>query len=221
METRENIIRSAMEIGEELRESRGGSDTRQRIIEAAERVMRARGFARTTTKEIAREAGCSEGNLYNHFDSKEGLFFAVICERFPGFVPLILTLHERVGTESVQSILEEVARTAIAFFDEVLPMSAAIMATRELREDLRRHNMGPHRANEGLTAYLRQEQRLGRISASADPEAAAALLLGACHQRATYALFLGKENLASSDERFVKDLVRTLTQGLSPGDKQD
>jgi AcrR family transcriptional regulator len=62
--------------------------TREKIVEAAERVMRERGLARTTTKEIARAAGYSEGTLYKHFESKEDLFLAVLAERFPAFVVL-------------------------------------------------------------------------------------------------------------------------------------
>lgn len=191
------------------------SDMRTRILEAAEQVMRTKGFARTTTKEIARAAGCSEGNLYNHFDSKEGLFLAVMTERMPGFVPLIMTLHQRAGTGSLEGNLEEVARTALAFYVQFLPMSAAILATPGLREGIRSRNAGPHRANEGLAAYLRREQELGRIGSNADPEAAAALLLGACQQRAVLALFLGEELLVDQ-ERSARDLVTTLMRGLLP-----
>ena len=63
--------------------------TRERIVEAAERVMRERGLARGTTKEIARAAGYSEGTLYKHFESKEDLFLAMLTERFPSFVALV------------------------------------------------------------------------------------------------------------------------------------
>ncbi|HEX4258089.1 MAG TPA: helix-turn-helix domain-containing protein, partial [Streptosporangiaceae bacterium] len=46
------------------------ADTRDRILDAATHVMRTRGFARTTTKEIARAAGYSEATLYKHFQDK-------------------------------------------------------------------------------------------------------------------------------------------------------
>ena len=58
-------------------------------MEAAERVMRERGLARSTTKEIAREAGFSEGALYKHFESKEDLFVHVLAERLPPFVDVL------------------------------------------------------------------------------------------------------------------------------------
>ena len=58
-------------------------DTRDRILDAAAHVMRTLGFARTTTKEIARAAGYSEATLYKHFQDKTDLFLAVLKERLP------------------------------------------------------------------------------------------------------------------------------------------
>jgi hypothetical protein len=83
------------------------------------------------------------------------------------------------------------------------------------REGLRARNAGPHRANQGLAAYLRREQELGRIDSGEDSEAAAALLLGACQQRAVHALFIGADILADQDG-FANNLVKTLMHGLSP-----
>ena len=39
------------------------------ILDAAERVFNRRGYDRATTREIAAEAGVSEGTLYNYFPS--------------------------------------------------------------------------------------------------------------------------------------------------------
>src|SRR5438876_807222 len=147
---------------------------RERILDAAVAVLRQRGYAAATTKEIARVAGCSEGSLYTYFVNKEQLLLAVMAERLPPFIPLLHGLLEH---------LEEVARLALPFYVQVMPLAATVLATPELAEGLRRQNMGPHRANEGLVSYLRLEQRLGRIRAGASVEAAAALLLGACLQR--------------------------------------
>ncbi len=49
---------------------------------------------------------------------------------------------------------------------------------------MRELGTGPHKPIQGLDAYLRAEQKAGRISAGADTYAAASLLLGACSQRA-------------------------------------
>ncbi len=65
--------------------------------------------------------------------------------------------------------------------------------------------------NEALAAYLDAEKRLGRMSEDADPEAAAAMVLGACYQRAFFRSFLGEGMPAEGEEGFVEGSVRTST----------
>ncbi len=189
---------------------------RERILDAAVVVLRERGHMAATTKEIARGAGCSEGSLYTYFATKEQLLHAVMAERLPPFIPLLHTLLARAGEETLDVHLEELARRALDFYDAMLPLAAAILATPDLADGLRRQNIGPHRANEGLISYLRLEQRLGRIRAGASLDAAAAMLLGACQQRALNRQISGPVTDAAADERFVKDIVAMLMQALRP-----
>lgn len=48
------------------------------ILLAAERVFSRRGYDRATTREIAAEAGISEGSLYRYFASKRAILLALI-----------------------------------------------------------------------------------------------------------------------------------------------
>lgn len=48
------------------------------ILEAAARVFTRKGYHRATTKEIAGEAGVSEGTIYNYFDSKDALLVGMM-----------------------------------------------------------------------------------------------------------------------------------------------
>ncbi len=50
-----------------------GEHTRQLIVKTALRLFRERGYAETTMRAIAAEAGVSVGNAYYYFDSKEHL----------------------------------------------------------------------------------------------------------------------------------------------------
>lgn len=196
-------------------------ETRERIVGAAERVMRERGLASSTTKEIAREAGFSEGTLYKHFESKEDLFLRVLAERLPSFVALSKDLPGQAGRGTVAETLGEVAKTALDFFAQGVPIIASIFSepallSRHTRE-IRRRGGGPHRANEAVAAYLRAEQGLGRVRQDADPEVAAAMLLGACFQRAFLRQFLAEDVDPVGEERFADEVVRSLMSSLSPG----
>lgn len=194
--------------------------TRGRIVEAAERVMRERGLARSTTREIAREVGLSEGALYKHFDSKEELFMCVLAERLPSFVALAKDLPGRAGRGTVEGTLGEVARMSLAFYAEGFPVIASVFAEPVLLarhvDELKKRGGGPHRANEAVAAYLRAEQELGRVREDVDPEAAAAMLLGACFQRAFLQNFLDGDDASGAEERFAAGVVGTLMPGLEP-----
>lgn len=62
-----------------------GNDTRprpgpakQRILTAAARLFRRKGFARTTVRDLANEVGLLSGSLFHHFESKDDILFAVM-----------------------------------------------------------------------------------------------------------------------------------------------
>lgn len=50
---------------------------RSRVIDAAERLFRARGYSNVTMRDIALEVGIRQASLYYHFESKEQLYVAV------------------------------------------------------------------------------------------------------------------------------------------------
>jgi AcrR family transcriptional regulator len=193
--------------------------TRERIIDAAAHVMGTRGLAAATTKEIARAAGFSEAALYKHFRDKEELFLCVLSERLPPLMSLLDELPERVGQGTVAANLQEVARAAMAFYDQSVPIAASLFSDPVLlahhRQRLCASGAGPQRPFEVLAAYLKAEQRMGRLSRSAKPAAAAGLLLGACFQRAFVRSFVGEQAVGDADRVFARDAVRALLGCLS------
>lgn len=196
--------------------------TRVRIVDAARELMLSLGLARTTTKEIAKAAGCSEAALYKHFSSKEELFVTVLDERLPKLGALLSTLSVNPGRAGVEENLTDIARQAALFYEQTFPMAASLYAEPQLKrrheEAMREMRTGPHKPIEGLAAYLRAEQQAGRISPDADPYAAASLLLGACAQRAfAYEATPDRRPPQPLDE-FAAGLARTLLRGISVAD---
>lgn len=192
-------------------------DTRDRILDAAADVLTRLGLARTTTKEIARAAGCSEALLYKHFRDKEEIFLGVLKERLPQLASTLATLPARAGTGSVREHLVEVVELAVRFYDGGMAIGSSMLADPVLverqREWLRARGGGPHTANALLAAYLRAEQAAGRVAADADADGAAALLLGACYQRAFFVRLMGTEPLVPTEE-FVAGVVGAALRGL-------
>jgi AcrR family transcriptional regulator len=71
--------------------------TRERILDVAEALFAAHGFAGTSMRDIAGQAELTAASLYNHFDGKEALYAAVL-ER--GIRPLVLLMQSRATAES-------------------------------------------------------------------------------------------------------------------------
>jgi AcrR family transcriptional regulator len=195
--------------------------TRARLVDAAERVLRTKGLARATTKEIAREAGYAEGTLYLHFADKLDLVRAVHEKLLPAFIEVVQDLPGRAGTATVQGNLTELADSALRMYRDLLPLGSSLFADPELlgrfRSLLAERGGGPHRAWEPVVAYLRAEQALGRVAPDADPAAAALLLLGACQQLVFVELMTGPETLPFRHRPDpAAELVATLLAGLTP-----
>ncbi|MFE7317887.1 TetR/AcrR family transcriptional regulator [Streptomyces sp. NPDC057555] len=210
----------------------GGALTRSRILDAAATLMTSVGLAHTTTKQIAKAAGCSEAALYKHFRSKEEIFVGVLHERVPQFSDALAELPEKAGdARGPAAHLGEVALAAVRFYRRSFPIAASLFASPELLATHRRKldelgTVGPHNASRQLAAYLEAEQGLGRISASADPHATANLLIGACFHRAFLDLFFDGEAPAGAlrpadEEEFAAETVRALLGGLMPSDASD
>ncbi|MGZ3602210.1 MAG: TetR/AcrR family transcriptional regulator, partial [Ktedonobacterales bacterium] len=69
------------------------TNTRERLMDATERIIREQGIMAVTTKDIACAAGLAEGTLYRHFQDKVDLLLAVMAERISGnFLQLIREL---------------------------------------------------------------------------------------------------------------------------------
>ncbi|MGW8329565.1 TetR/AcrR family transcriptional regulator [Streptomyces sp. NPDC055808] len=191
---------------------------RVRLVDAAHELMRTIGLARTTTKEIAKAAGCSEAALYKHFSSKEDLFVTVLMERLPKLGPLVRRLAESPGERSVEENLTEIARQAALFYAESFPIAASLYADPQLKrrhdEALRELGAGPHVPIEWVDAYLRAERGAGRVAPDADTYAAASLLLGACAQRA-FAYDMTPSGLPPQElGEFARGVARALLRGL-------
>jgi AcrR family transcriptional regulator len=57
------------------------AETRQRLLDAAERVFLRRGLQGSSVEEIAAEAGFTRGAFYSNFKSKEELFVELLQDR--------------------------------------------------------------------------------------------------------------------------------------------
>ena len=92
-------------------------ESRQRILDAALRLFARYGYAATSVRRIAEEAGIAQGLLYNYFDSKEALLRSML-ERSAADVER--SLLEAAGGATPQERIERLVRSAFEIVGEHL-----------------------------------------------------------------------------------------------------
>ena len=196
------------------------TELRSELIDAAAKLLRTRGVASLTTREIAREAGCSDGALYTHFPTKSDLLMAVCEERLPDLRGEIGNLVSRVGSSTVERNLEAIIHTTQAFMAELIPITNAVAADPELRARHRERFVGgvipPRRTIDALADYIAAEQRIGRVDPRVSPRVFASLLTGACFSAASVEYVFGESAHGLEPDKYARALARALWAGMAP-----
>ncbi len=96
-------------------------ETRERILEAAERLFRDQGFEAVTTRSLARASGIAAGTLFNYFPTKEDVALELIQEA----LERAAAAHEKRSREH-QGIEEGLFSLIAAGLRELRPMRAML-----------------------------------------------------------------------------------------------
>jgi AcrR family transcriptional regulator len=183
-----------------------GQNLRDYLIATAARLIDQRGSAGLAVRDIAREAQVADGVLYNYFEDKEDLLVHALLAHVGNVMNSAPQLLPAPGEGTVAENLQAFIDGGIATLLRVTPAFAGLIGQPKVLA--RFHAMvggdpafDPASADDGeagrddgeagrddgrglpdlLTTYLRGEQRLGRIRAGVDIDAAAALIIGAMH----------------------------------------
>jgi AcrR family transcriptional regulator len=168
------------------RRGRPPAGGREAILAAALELLRKRGIARVTSREVAALAGVSEASIFYHYKDRAGLLQAVFEH---GLQPLqALAPGGRLAGGDLHAVLTRYAGTLDRFLDQALPVVAAAQSDITLRDAMAAYmteqDLGPHRGVAALGDYLADEQAAGRVRRGVDPHAVAMLFVGACYTRA-------------------------------------
>ena len=193
---------------------------RERILAAAIEVMRASGVSAATTRVIAAHAGVSEALIYRYFENKIDVLRTAVHEQVtPEFWEVINALPAVSGSERPALMVQRIARAALRYYHDLVPLLAAVFSDSALiewyRTSLIEHDAGPHRAIRIVGAYLAMEQSAGRLAATLNPTAAAQMVLGACFQQVFFTFTVGAERLSFDDEELVLAVAGNIAPDVS------
>jgi AcrR family transcriptional regulator len=85
--------------------------THQKIVQAAHDLFIAQGYHGTSMRAVAAQAEIALGGIYNHFDSKEDLFVAVL-EAYHPYHQMVPVLETAPG-DTVQAYVDNAARAFV------------------------------------------------------------------------------------------------------------
>ncbi|MFH8217701.1 TetR family transcriptional regulator [Streptomyces sp. NPDC018057] len=158
-------------------------DVRERLFEAAERVVERDGPGALTSRAVTTEAGCAKGLLHAHFAGLDEFVAELCLDRFARTARKARALSETAGRGTVAGNLEAVV---LALFDSGgpalsgLPMTRPVAALR-VRTALEGGAPGFGTIQEAVTAYVEAEQALGRVARTVDPATLALAVVGTAH----------------------------------------
>ena len=183
---------------------RGGDaqDLRGYLIATAARLIGEHGTGALTVRDIAREAQVADGVLYNYFEDKEDLLANALLAHVAAVMGSSPPLLPEPGTGTVADNLRRFIDGGLEVLTRVTPAFAGLVTQPKVL--VRFHAMvggdaafgaeapgrpegapAPEEQGRGLpdmlAAYLRGEQRLGRIAEDADVNAVVILIVGAIH----------------------------------------
>ncbi|MBP2320364.1 AcrR family transcriptional regulator [Kibdelosporangium banguiense] len=193
-------------------------EIRQQLFAAAECVIIRDGPAKLSGRAVTTEAGVATGLLYGHFTDFDEFLAAYAIDRAFLISAQAAALPERAGTDTVAGNLCDAVLS--------IPLTPVLVSARLLvtRPELRGRihavlgdkTTGLDAIENAAATYLAEEQRLGRIAATADPETLALALVGVLHH-----LVLGADtesDVHARIQRTITALIRDLSAVThSPG----
>lgn len=93
---------------------------RERLLRAAAEVFNQKGYAAASVREIVEAAGVTKPVLYYYYQSKEGIYLALLEESLARFTRVLAELRETSGT--VRERITTLSTTVYALFRENKPV---------------------------------------------------------------------------------------------------
>lgn len=196
----------------QARRGRPPSGAREQILATTYELLREKGIARLKTKEIAARSGVSEGSVFYHFRSREGLLSAAFEQ---AIAPLIALTGQSVGDRGLRETLTDFTAAVEQFLEHAVVVMFAAQSDIDLRVGLAQYlsgdvNRRPERGVRLVGEYLAGLQESGAIRPGVDVETAAFMLVSSCLFRVSYPWLIGGPTAVPAREEVVDTLIALL-----------
>ena len=194
------------------RRGRPPSGGREAILDATLALMRERGIANLTSRDVAARAGVSDASVYYHFKDRTGLIEAAFAH---GMESLRSIAEADLSKAPPNEVLPAAFDSLVCFYRILVPILYAAQADEELRmmlsDYMHRRDLGPHKGVATLGCYLRKEQASGHVRREANADAIALLVIDCAFAFASRAEMLTDEKRRlPSREAVLAEIMRLL-----------
>jgi TetR/AcrR family transcriptional regulator, acrAB operon repressor len=184
------------------------------LIEAATSLFAERGYRDTSVQAIAERAGVSRGSIFWHFESKEGLLWAVAARAFESWEREVLVpdVGEATGIEAISRALSAHRRFLTERMEGLRLFYVLMFEALGPRAELAPEFAKLHANLRAMTVdWIRRAIEAGEIRDDVDAAAVVTMITGALGGIAyQWLLDPGGFDL----DRVYADLEKTLSRGL-------
>jgi len=130
-------------IIEQIFDNENFTEKQRKIIEAAIELFSEKGYASTSTSEIAKKAGVAEGTIFRHYRTKKELLMSIIMPLITKIVgPIIVNDFNKVLDQEydhIEDFLKDTLENRKAVILKLLPVIKIILQEIPFQADLREH----------------------------------------------------------------------------------
>jgi AcrR family transcriptional regulator len=203
------------------RKRRAPGEARTALMESARELFATRGYAGTSTREIASHADASEVLLFRHFGTKAKLFDEAIIQPFRTFVAEYVTLWEQYSSEDqpVEEVCGEFVNGLYKLLREHRELVVALVAAHAYEFDVVDDEQGGV-GNELGDAFTKLEslvvaERDRRGLNALDPPLTVRVTVGMVMAMAVLDEWLFPRGRRPSEQRLVNEMTLYMAHGVA------
>ena len=200
------------------------TEKKQNILEAAIELFAQKGYANTSTSEIAKRAGVAEGTIFRHYGTKEKLLLAILVPFIKNALP---KMAEEIFTEvlakkpsSIEEFVHALTTERYMFFKEHQDLFRIFIKELTYNEEIRKEVM-QHIEKEavsrikGIIQYFSEKGEVVPIPVNIVARNVFTTLFGYFLSR----FHFFPESLFLNDEQEIDYLVQMIVGGIKGANK--
>ncbi|RJG18884.1 TetR/AcrR family transcriptional regulator [Paenibacillus thiaminolyticus] len=198
------------------------TEKQERIVKAAIEVFAQKGFAASSTSEIAQRAGVAEGTIFRHYKTKKDLLLSIVAPSIVKLIaPFVLREFKDVldtEYESYDQFLRVFIENRIDFLHHNMSLVRIVLQELPFHPDLQAQlqEIIVSQVKERVEKIIRRFQAEGKLvelPTGTVIRLTASVIIGYVLARS---LFIGKEQAEWNDEQEREATISFLMKALTP-----